>query len=146
MSNIFAAEPLIIARIAANVTGLEDVGSVSKLAGYRPDQIPLPSVYVIPGPAEVEGDPNDGGVQIEYQTWQVVVCVGHIEDTATDDSATTAKAAGEILFQVMRALVGWRPASGFMPMAYRGREEPYYEPGYAEFPALFQTGLVITGI
>jgi hypothetical protein len=146
MSNIFAAEPLIIARIAANVSGLEEVGSVSKLAGYRPDQIPLRSVYVMPGPSEVQGDPDDGASQVVYPTWRVVVCVEHIEDTVTDDSDTTTREAGEILYQVIRSLVGWRPAPGLLPMAYRGLEEPHYEPGYAEFPALFSTGLVITGI
>lgn len=140
MSNVFAVEPLLIARLQANVPGLEEVASVSKLAGYRADQIPLPSIYVLPDVAEVEGDPYDGAAQIEQQTWQVIVCVSHL------DTASAAQIAGPLLYQAIQSLVGWRPASGFLPFAYRGRLEPYYEPGYAEFPALVSTGLVITGI
>ena len=148
MSNVFAAERPLIEQIRTLVPGLADVGSVSKLAGYQPDQIPTPAVYVMPGESQVPGgadDPEDGAVQIDRQTWEVVVVVAHQQDVLTDDTDTTAKRAGEILFQVMQALVGWRPAQGFLPFAYRGRPAPDYSPGYAEFPALFQTGLVITG-
>lgn len=146
MSNVFAVEPLLIARIEANVAGLEDVGSVSKLAGFRPDQIPLPSVYVLPAESpEPEDDPNDGGFQIERQRWEIVICVGHTEDVATDDADTTTSRAGVILFDVIQALVGWRPVAGYLAFSYKGRPAPYFEPGYAEFPALFETGLVITG-
>lgn len=145
MSNVFAVEQLLISRIADNVPAFVEVGTVAKLSGYQFDQIPLPACYVVPGKAEVVGEPHDGGVQIERQEWQVVICVPFIDDT-TDETNTATKAAGELIYQVAQQVIGWRPAQGFQPFAYRGRPEPYLESGYGEFPALFETGLVLAGI
>lgn len=146
MSNIFAIEPQLIQRISDAAPALKDVGSVSKLAGFLPDDIPLDSVYVVPGqgPGDDAGDPGEGGVQIVKENWLVIACVSHFNDVETDDTNTTAQRAGDIFNLILPAIVGWRPA-GYLPFAYRGWIEPYYDTGYAEFPALFETGFVITG-
>lgn len=143
MSNFFGIEQALIERIREQVPGLADVGSVSKLAGYA--DVPSPAVYVMPDDAEVEGGPNDGAVQVIRQRWQVVVTVAHMQDVLTEDYDTTAKRAGEILYQVCQALIGWRPASGWERFALRAMLPPQYDPGYGDFPALFETGFVITG-
>lgn len=144
MSNVFAVEQPLITRLQDNIPALVEVGSVSKLAGYQSGQIPLPAAYVMPDKSEVTGDPHDGAFQVENQLWQVVLCVSFLDDLG-DETHTATKIAGELLYQVTQSLIGWRPAQGYMPMAYRGRPEPYLENGYAEFPALFETGLVLTG-
>lgn len=144
MSNVFAAEQPIIDRITAQVTSLSFVGSISQLADFESIP-PVPAVLVRPMGSSVGDAPNDGGFQIETQTWEIVLMVGHQQGT-TSATETTVKQAGALIFQIAQALVGWRPATGYQSMAYRGQGEPYYEPGYAEFPLLFETGLVITGL
>ncbi|RLJ20801.1 hypothetical protein DJ031_04635 [bacterium endosymbiont of Escarpia laminata] len=146
ITNLFAAEQPIIQRITDNVTGLTKVGSVSALAGFQELGLMLPGVFVMPADSVITGDPHDGGFQKESQFWLVSVLVEHQEDALGPDIDTTVKKAGEILAQTIRALVGWAPATGLQPFAYRGRPDPNYEPGYGEFPALFETGFIITGI
>lgn len=145
MNSVYEAEQLIIARIREKVPGLAEVGTVSRYLSYG-EVIPTPSAWVRPGQADAIGDPNDGDIQQENQTWQIAICVTHVDDVAQDDYLTSTKTAGELLYLLMQALVGWRPAAGFKSFAYRGRMDPYFEPGYAEFPALFETGFLITGI
>lgn len=124
--------------------GLKRVGTVSSLAGVQDLGPYLPGVFIMPDRSEV-GELGDSATQAEKQLWQVVVCVAHSEDIDDEGIDTTAQRAGAILRATAEALIGWRPAKGYFKFAYRGRPEPYYEPGYGEFPALFETGFLITG-
>ncbi|MGB5583693.1 MAG: hypothetical protein WBO93_08875 [Gammaproteobacteria bacterium] len=141
--SVFAAEQPIIDRIQAQVTSLAFVGSISALEVFETVP-PLPSVIVRPLGSAAEDDPHDGAFQIETQTWEITLLVGHEQGDTTD--TTTVSQAGTLIYSIMQALVGFRPATGYMAMSYRGRSDPYYEPGYGEFPILFDTGLVIQGL
>lgn len=143
MSNVFAAEESLINRIKDNMAQLSKVGSASSLAGYQ--EIPTDSAFILPGGMQVI-DGKDDEYQIEMQYWTVLICVAHQEDVLTNDYDTTAKRAGELLYQVQELLIGWKPLNNYRPMKLVNRPEPDYLPGYAEFPALFETGLVLAGI
>lgn len=145
MSNVFAAEQPIIDRIKAQVPTLAaSVFSLSQLEAFE-SVPPVPAVVVRPMGSRVESAPADGAFQTEVQVWELALLVGHQQTDATV-AQTTTQQGGALIFELLRALVGWRPAAGYMPMAYAGRAEPYYEPGYAEYPLSFETGLVITGL
>ncbi len=145
--NVFVIEPEIIERIKAQMPGVFGmVGSISTYAGYDEIKDKLPALLVAPDSADALGDPNDGVFQTENQRWQLVLMLEHTQNDVPSDADTVTQAAGVLIYQIMQALVGWRPPTkGYKALAYRGRGEPYYEPGYGEFPLFFETGLIITG-
>lgn len=143
LSNLLAAEPLIIARLKAKTTGLATIASASVLAGAQDIAPYCPAAFVLPG----RGNPGStaGAVRaVEEQEWQIVVVVRNVRDP--NDVNTTATIAGPFLLQIVQALIGWRPSADHRAMTYAGRGEPYYEPGYGEFPLFFTTGVPLQGI
>ena len=143
MTDVFAAEAAIVARLRAQVPDLAHVLTVNELAGFNEIGDLLPAAVVMPMGATVTEPPHDGRVQIETQTWQVVLMVGHSQDETGQD--TTILRAGALVYAMSVALIGWRPAAGYSTLAYSGRPDPYYEPGYAEFPIEFETVLTFVG-
>lgn len=142
MANIFAPEKAIIERLTDGLE-LKTVKSMSFLVGYEETSKLTPAAFIAPGPSTGLGDPDDGGFQQENQKWYVVLAVAHVSDSADDD--TTSERAGEYIAEIIKNLVGWKPAKGFKPLRYAGREETSYLPGHAEFPIVFETGLLLTG-
>lgn len=144
MANPYSNERKLIEHIRQNVTGIKECASVTKLSGYQMGQVPTDSIYVQYAGGRIEDIKGDENLQKEKQLWKLVLAVENLEDPQ-DEFNTAAFHAGQLLEQLQPLLVGWRPQNGFDPFMYRGLDEPYYEPGYAEFPALFETGYLITG-
>lgn len=155
VANLCAAEPLMIARLRSLITGsisaaqrdadadldglVIDSGSV--LANAADVARYCPAAFIMPGENEPFDRDDSGSVQAESQGWAVVICVAHYRDPT--GLTTTAYTAGAYIAQVIQALIGWAPGDGFMPFVLSGRSAPYYEPGYAEFPVLFETVQVL---
>lgn len=150
MDNLFAAEALIIERLIAQVPELTTVGSFTLLAGAQDLTPYCPAAFVGPGSGEVLDDTPSGLDPIEGQTYTVLVCVSHIRDP--DDVATTATVAGALAAKVIQSLSGWAPGAGSPGVPYKaalrytGHDDPYYEPGWAEFPLNFRARAVLRGI
>lgn len=150
MDNLFAAEPLIIERLIAQVPELETVGSYTLLATAQDLTPYCPAAFVGPGPGEVLDDTPKGLDPVESQGYTVLICVAHIRDP--EDLATTATAAGALAAKVIIALSGWAPGEGRPGVPYKsglrylGHDEPYYEPGWAEFPLNFRARAILRGI
>lgn len=143
-----AAVRLFVEHLRANTTGLSEVSTVKKLAGYKStSNVPLDSVYVFPGESDVVDHEGDENIQSEIEIYKTVICVAHIDDPSESEFDTADEKAGVILRQLQPILIGWRPAAGYKAVKYVGREEPYYDSdnGYAEFPALWKTGFLMTG-
>ena len=136
----------IVERLRQKVTlvPMANIMTIQGLAGQQ-GKMPLPCIYVLPDDSffNEDVDPDQGGsVQVERQNWWVSIHVQHINDL-TKPSASVL--AGSIMEQVYGALVGFRPRKGFMPMAYRGRSETFLDPGVAQFPMRWETGMVLVG-
>jgi len=144
MSNVYACVPPIINRLMAEVPGLVFVGSFSELADFETIP-PVPSIIVDPLGSVAPDDPHDGAFQMETQSWELILMVENLQTDGTVVK-TTLDVAGELIHQIKQALVGWRPAPGYQTMAYRKQPRPHLEPGYGEFPIVFETGLIITGL
>lgn len=142
ITNYFAAEPLIINRIKAlAITGL-NVHSASFIAGVTDLYKLCPFVVVEPGASETS-DGAEGRLQEDTQQWRVTVGTQHSKDAA--DVNTSALAAGAIILPVLQTLVGWQPSADYKPLVLIERGQPYYEPGYAEFPFEFETRFSLRG-
>lgn len=143
LTNYFEAELLIINRIKAlSIAGL-NVYSASYIAGVTNINGLCPFVLVEPADSDIS-DGAEGRLQEDTQQWQVVVCTTHVKDAS--DVVTSAQKAGAIILPIMKTLVGWQPSADFKPMVLLGRRQPYYEPGYAEFPFVFETRFNLQGV
>lgn len=147
MAESMGAVRPIVEHIRANATGITEVSTSKTLAGYKTNQdVPLGSVYVFPGASKVRDHEGDDNLQTEVEIYKTAICVSHLDDPDESEWWTADEQAGVILRQLQTLLVGWRPAPGYHSIKYVGREEPFYdEYGYAEFPALWETGFLITG-
>lgn len=138
--NLFSAEQPIIDRLADKLLDIQDitVGSASKVAGaYDPAEF-APGVFVFAGSGAVKTDALKHTVTADNQRWQISVFVAHHAGA----SSSSATRAGEILARVFDCLLGWRPTDNHSALKLVGRADPFYEPGFVEFPVFFETNLV----
>lgn len=144
MSNLFAPEQPIIDRITQLVPDLQAVLSFSQLEAFETVP-PVPAVVVGDIDFSSDDDPQDGSLQMIVQPWQIRLIVPHRQTDATV-AETTNSVAGTLGFQILQALIGWRPVSGFLPMAFRdsasGEDKDH---GYYIIDLYFETGLIVTG-
>lgn len=133
ITNLFAPEPLIIARLRSEIPELQTVDSLAVLAGKK-DITPLcPAVFVLPLGSEVlaqHGVSTRDAFTYEVQRWQLVLCVAYRKETSL------AVQAGEFIVQTLER---WPPSGDWAPLRYASRDDPYYEIGYGEFPLQFET-------
>jgi len=130
-------EPQIIARLQAEVPGLNTVASRTFIASPEDLSPQLPAAYVQPGPAQYQ-DMSPDGSGIETEAWQVIVCVPFVKDPA--DVETASAQAGPLLQASAAALHGWAPEDGeYSLLQITGRPQPSYDEGFAQFPMTFST-------
>jgi hypothetical protein len=139
---MLSLEPLIIARIDAQVPGFKTVGNATTLAGLRDIGPLLPGVFVIPGGGEPMVKTIDALPAQEIQDWDLIVIIAHQADET--NAGLTEAIAGAFMTAVFKALQGWTAGpnqrKGFI---YQGRQPPSYSIGYAEFPMTFTAHAVI---
>lgn len=140
--NLLDAEPLILARLAAQVSGVR-VASAATIAGVVELAGLLPAVFVQPGGAEVVSVAGNGIAQAQEEIWLVVAVTPLLPDTT--DLLGNYQAMGELLGKIVAALAGWQPSSAYRPLRYAGREDPVIEAGQAEFPLRFTVRRIFSG-
>lgn len=132
--NLLDAEPLIVARLKAQVASV-NVASSASIAGSTDIAGLANALFVTPGDSAVPGEAGSGAGSAEVETWLVVAVVKLVPSPVKLDA--DYQAAGALLGSVFNALAGWQPGAGFKPMRYAGREEPLVMPGHAEFALRF---------
>jgi hypothetical protein len=139
--DLLDAEPLILARLVAQVTGVTglNVTSSASIVDTLPDALmpKLPLLVVQPGAGEVTAYAGNGQAAAENGEWIVVAVVKLIPDPVALD-VTYQSTAGVLIGKTLEALAGWAPA-GYRPFRYAGRDEPVFSPGYVEFALRFTT-------
>ena len=132
-TDLFDAQPLIIARLNAAMLGFKTVGGPGIIAGIQDIGPFLPACLVFPGDAIRDGAQNWS----EIQTWWTEIIVAHENDPAT--TLKTEAIAGTFCWQVKTSLHGWVPSAGFnSPLKYSDRPDPIYNAGDASFPLRFE--------
>lgn len=133
----------IIQRIQDHVQGLVTVANPSVLVGMRDIGLLLPAAIIVPGSGEPDEQKIPSLPMLEHQEWTVVVIVAH--QATNTDNGLTEQIAGGFMTAILKALhgkkePGWAQKYGFI---YKGRKEPDYNLGYAEFPMTFVSKAVI---
>lgn len=139
--NVYAAEPLIIARLKASLPPLVSVahiGSAANLVGRSDLARHLPGAFTMPGPADRTDDGDDGSLIVERQTWVVVIATDFSRDAVGLTSDYSA--LGTLAAAVVQALTGWIPAAGFSTLKQISRADPQpSEGGWVELAITFDT-------
>ena len=116
------------------VYGAEDAQSMEERAQRTP------CVHVIYAGAEPVETHGRGDVVRFGQTWTLVLSVRHLGR----DPGNAREAAGELLYQIIRTVSGWKPGREFTAMVpVRSTLRTDYGGGFAYLPVSFQTTMTI---
>jgi len=145
MQNHLALEPLLIDRLKSAVPEFRAVPGMADLAAMQESGQPTPAAHVIyQGDTLPSGNnAGQGSAQMVAQTWMVVVAVRTARDTRGGSDAR--EEAGPLITGVIRALSGWMPGPGFIPMRRVNAPKPGFNAGFGYFPLAFETRFVTNG-
>jgi hypothetical protein len=133
VTDLFAAQSTIVARLNTELTSATAYYG-SQAVGANSQALVMPCVVVAPGPSSVpeSAHSDEGGAVWESHTWRVGVRVSM--DTGAAAASRVEHTAGTLVHEVIKALKGYRPATGHSVLRYVGRDELSYqtEAGYAE--------------
>jgi hypothetical protein len=130
--NFLEAEGAIIARIRDNVPELAACGSYLTLTSLGHSALSFPSAWVGFGGYQLDGAPLAGGaVQQIRQVWNVTLIVKAEEDVG--DGALVRSTAGELITQILKLLMGWKPGDRFRPLELVNAPDPDYGDGVGLF-------------
>lgn len=137
--------PLIIARITAEVTGLQKIQGAPDLDFVAQEKSYSPSASVIYlGDSVATNAGGQGGerkIQSVQQFWSVVLGVT-VADSNGDGEEARAE-AGPLLGQLINKLTGWQPSPDTKPLARSARQTPaVYHDGFFYYPLIFSTTFV----
>lgn len=144
-ANYFAVEPLIIARIGAELgASLLKVGGVAEFEYALENDGPYPSAFVLYDGESIEQKGPTGRIQRSLQRWQVSLLTRPAVTVATGNASLVA--SGLLVSALVAALSGWTPDPGFQVLQRvqnRG-ESVIYANGLALFVLDFEIGVPIT--
>ncbi len=136
-----AAEGAIIARLTANVPGLEQVSSEASVASLQSGQLDTPAALVLWSHDTPEKNDDPEAPQRIEQTWLVCLVVS----VADDKTGERARAqAGPLITRVIRAMKAWVPADGFEAFTFSAAIEPQLAAGGVLYiPIPFKTAFIL---
>jgi len=143
--DLLAAERLIRDRVEYCVPALLGrVFSRAELDGLERRQLVTPAVHVIYAGYRALESKGAGRFARLEQRWIVAVAVKHAGDQGSGDRLR--EAAGPLLGDVARALLGWRPDAEHGCLALANAPAPDYRPGFAFFPLMFTVAVAVKGV
>lgn len=147
---MLAAEPLILARLAAQLLLLSPAPEVppracssATVAGVIDVAQHCPLVLLHPARAD-KAERTSDDLLVERQIWKVVVVVKNIPNTR--DFNADYQAAGVLLEAIVKALDGWEPAAAYNALRYNARLETEVGQGFSEFPLEFETRFALSTV
>lgn len=143
MDDYLALEPLLKARIQAVVPQGTRVVSIAELGDWKSRAQLAPAVFV--GYARDRLDSEAGGSnQAWLQEWWTVVGVRNARNMPGGDALR--QQAGPLLATLMQALGGWsEDTTVYRKLRRQNPPQVQYYPGYAEFPQVWQTRVMVRG-
>ena len=130
----------ILAAIA-DVAGLAHTGWASQIAGEGDITALCPGAWIMPGACQQNSEAGRGRNASATRTWVVTINV------AGDGRSPLEVEAAPLVEAVRKRLTGLALEQGtrFRRLRYAAEPEPFYAPGYIEFPIEFDAPEHITG-
>lgn len=120
--NFLAAEPLIIDRVKAEVSGLAGVMSRVDLLHVRDWTQLAPAVHVLYAGIAVEPSDDDPTLIKVVQSWVLWLCVRNVASGRATEAMR--ESAGPFLSQLIDTLHGWKPLAHAQRMRLVRSPEP----------------------
>lgn len=139
MNDLFAAQPLIIAHLTDQVTGVRLVQGIRDLSALHERPGTTPAAYVMYDGQELRM--GAGQAQVVDQKWLIMVVTRHVRDTIQPSGER--QEAGPLLIHVCRALLGWRPGSEYGAFSLVNAPNPSFRDGFGYYSLRFITRLTI---
>jgi hypothetical protein len=145
IEHYFAAEPLIVARVRAQMPALKQVFGMADLATLRDNATQFaPCVCVVYDGDEIpqaeSARAGAGAAQVVLQRWVTWLIVRNVREAQRGEA--TREDAGPLLSSLISALAGWQPEASFRPLRRGPSPRPLYQVGTLHFPVLFLAPLV----
>lgn len=142
ITNYFAAEQAIVARLTAEVPGILKVYTPFDLQGVVESSQASPALHVVYAGDVVGGtgtgpQAGAGAAKIVDQRWLVVLAVRTAAAQLQDTTDIRTK-AGEFIPRILGALQGWQPVEWMRPLARISGPTAGYSSSFAYFPFLFE--------
>lgn len=138
--NTLAASRNIVDRLQAQVTGVNTIADISRVAGVSSLDSYLDAIFVTDG-GSTYSPGNGRTVQVELQNWLISIVVKKRSDPAGDDIPDWA--AGEIKVQVEEALIGWAPSPIYQALEFVRREPAEYSHSFVDYTMLLQARVAV---
>lgn len=142
ITNYFAAEAAIVARLQEKVSGITKIYTPFDLQGVVESSQASPALHVVysgdlvggtnPGPQA-----GAGAAKIVDQRWLVVLAVRTAAAQLQDTTEIRTK-AGVLIPAILGALQGWQPVEWMRPLARVSGPSAGYSSSFAYFPFLFE--------
>lgn len=143
--NYFVAEPLIIARIVAQLgLDLEKVGGVAEFEATLENDGPYPSAFVLYDGESIEQKGPTGRILRSQQRWQVSLLTRPVVNVNTGNASLVE--SGTLLSRIVDALTGWTPTAGFQALmrVQAAGQSVIYANGLAMFTLDFEIGVPLS--
>lgn len=140
--NYFAVEPLLIARITAQLgDDLQKVGGVAEFEATLENDSPYPSAFVLYDGESIEQKGPTGRILRSKQRWQVALLTRPAIAVNTGNASLIE--SGTLLSRLVDALTGWVPAAGFQALmrTQANGQSVIYANGLAMFTLDFEIGV-----
>jgi hypothetical protein len=143
MDNFLALEPLLMARLKAQLGALKvHVLAQADLDGVKENEQLNPALHVIYQGAEPKDVRSDGRAARFEQTWLVVVATRNVASIKTGEDARLA--AGALATVVLSALMGHKPTTSSKPLRLTSAPGPVYRQGFMYVPFAFTAEVTVT--
>ncbi len=142
MNDLFAAQPLIIAQLTEQVSGLRLVHGIRELAALQERPGTTPAAYVLYDGQEVRMQADQA--QVVDQKWLIVLVIRHVRETMPPQARSGERQdAGPLLIHICRALLGWQPGAEYGPLSLLTAPNPSFRDGLGFYSLRFMTRTVI---
>lgn len=140
--DFLALEADIVARLRARCPAARAVLTAEDLADVQARSQTTPALHVIYGGYRVLEASDTGRNARTEQTWVVVVALRAATQRATAASAPRVR-AGELVGELLAALMGWRPAANMRPLTLANGPRPVFRDGCAYLPFAFTAAVPV---
>lgn len=136
-------QPLIVARLSAEVADLDQVDGIEELATATEAKVIGTRAFVLWDGETFAGDSGragGGSRQIVTQTWSVLLAVRNASQV---DPAARNASGGVHLSNIHKALAGWTPQGTYRPFVRTNGRKPNYRANVALYPLTFSIDLTL---
>ncbi|HKJ94853.1 MAG TPA: hypothetical protein VKA32_04410 [Gammaproteobacteria bacterium] len=145
VSDYLAVESALIAQIKAIEQGFKAVLGAADLQGLQQRQQITPAAHVVYQGDDLPTGSQDRGVygkpQRVMQRWIVAVAVRNVRGIR--QGTAVREEAGPLMATLIEGLEGWQPPSPFRPLKRAPSPPPWFSEGFAYFPLLFTTEVIL---